>query len=458
MKMIYSAIIFSLVCIADADLPIHCVRTKVTGTWAIHMAYHDVPDPSQCKSLSATEFDKSWTIEVRLLSTPVNSAVRLDSTLGLVYRALAGKRDAAWTMVYDEGLVIRIDGLSPRVLYGQFEYAALPGAVRRSPFVEPDGTTPGYESHCSVIPSGWVIRHQPDGSTTTSCFTARQTSNEEVDIGTDAVAIRPHLRVRSPLPDSFAIPIPANIYSHRQSSKCGSCYVLAYAFAFERTLMTHYTRIAGEPTTIQLDREAMLACSYSAKGCDGGYFSSLSLDLSVTGVPSTGCQDIPPFPLSVTAGKAQTCNRECYSDKSTLFYTKGFVELQSEEEVMRFLQTNGPVPVGINVRNRSHADYSSSSEVYEVVRVPGVDREPTWDYVNHGVVFTGWGVDTATGVHYWTAYNPWGHQMKIKRGEGQEWITKYAVGIVPDMCRGRMRALLEGKDVTECPHPKEDDN
>jgi hypothetical protein len=184
---------------------------------------------------------------------------------------------------------------------------------------------------------------------------------------------------------------------------------------------------------IYLDRESLLSCSYSGTGCDGGYFNSLTLDVSVTGIPSSGCMDKPHVhKLSAATGKAQSCDSRCYERQDQLHFTKGFRELRTEEDIEHSLIHNGPVPVGIYMP-------TGPIDLAEVFSIPPPESStPYWTYLNHGVVITGWGTDSH-GKPFWTVYNPWGMDMKIERNS---WFAKYAIEIIPDLCRGYIYTLL----------------
>jgi hypothetical protein len=450
---IFWGVLFLLERDSEADLPIHCTVPAISGVWEFRISKKIVQDGSACKNRDFSE-DQSQRFEMELSTVSNSHQIRLVSDVGVSFRVCsAATSTAAWEPIYDEGFIINVGDSSKRIFYGQFAYEPIEGFPKQEKYVRPDGSTPGFRSDCAAVPFGWVLTRSEDGRTELACFSASKVREPPmVSCALENVfPVLPHLRSETSAPASFTSKFSIHQTLHRQGNKCGSCFVLAFAFAFERTLMNRYMAITGTSSTellFNVDREALLSCSFSGTGCDGGYFSSLALDVSYKGVPSSGCMDtISEDKLSYYTGQAQACRNECFKDSANLHYTKGFIHLQSEAEIEWFLQNHGPVPIAIYIPESDTSIHSD--RVYTVTRPSFVSEY--WDYLNHGVVITGWDTDTS-GIKYWTVYNPWGFEMKIQRGPGHDWIARYAIGIVPDVCRGYIYSKLspEDKRALEC--------
>jgi hypothetical protein len=454
-----------------ADLPVHCLLNDVVGLWRISFSRLKVElMPSSCRS--SVDVNPGNNIDVNLfkVENSVNKnekgVLEVDNSgqeLQLRYKASFKGADTSWTMIYDDGLVIHLG--DARILYGHFGYKATtdPPKPEEEGFVTAEGTTPGFESECGAVLYGWVINKDES----LSCFTAKR-----VDYITDTGSSKGLLLRRSnsmqgvkPLlagisevsaknaVDEFTSKWTKQVtHSEVQGSKCGSCFVFAFAYALERIASKEYlTRIdktseSGEPP-LSLDREVMLSCAYSSQGCNGGYFNSLSLDISYTGarlvdISSQDC--LTPKgnnALSTDTGKAKECDfSKCFINKSKLIYTKGFRELHSDEEIMESLRRNGPVLVGVRMALKS-AD-TSREKIYEVDPFPGRGRNEGWDFIDHGLTITGWGEDSPD-QQFWHVFNPWGTMMKIARGKGHERIAKYAMEVILDTSRGFFKPIAK---------------
>jgi hypothetical protein len=114
-----------------------------------------------------------------------------------------------------------------------------------------------------------------------------------------------------------------------------------------------------------------------------------------------------------------------------LYYPKTFISLQTENEIKESLVRNGPVLVSVYMLQHQEV---GPERIRWLRRSPKSPQSTGWDYVNHGIVIISWGKKDAG--EYWIAYNPWGVIEHIQMGGDSEWIYKYAVSIVPDLCRG----------------------
>ena len=434
MKNIFWLSLLVNIHLAFADLPIHCTLPQVIGEWELALGSSPVTDPDVCKSSVERQTGEVYTITLMGRSSQQLSH-RIDLAYSGAVTGAASSSAATWNLVYDEGLVIKTAMSRRMTFYGRFDYALDPN-FKGTPekFVTIDGRTPGYVSRCDSIKIGWML--SADHSEV-RCFSAKRTK-----VGT---ARGPLVISRSLLTTEkdFRAPFTDPPSGLGNQGNCGSCFVWAFAYAFERILRSHYARLnPGSPTVasqFQLDREAILSCSYSGTGCDGGYFSNLTLDVSYLGAPEHGCMDSVASDLSSVTGRAKSCSRTCYQDPSKLNFPDTFHELSSEADIMHYLKTNGPVPVGIYLPELINLSNIKRDRIYELERVTP-DRG-YWDYLNHGVVITGWG-ENVQREKYWTVYNPWGVKMMIARGGANRWIARHAIAIIPDLCRGHIYTLL----------------
>lgn len=436
MKIIFGLSLLVNIHLALADLPIHCTLPQVIGEWQFALGSSPVTDPGVCKSNVERE-----TGEVYTITLTGRSSQQLSDRIDLAYSgAVTGatlSSSATWTLVYDEGLVIKTAGSRRITFYGRFDYALDPN-FKGTPekFVTKNGRTPGYVSNCDYIQIGWMV--SADHSEV-RCFSARRT---KIGTASGPLVTRQSLRTTEVF---FRAPFTEPPKGLVSQGSCGSCFVWAFAYAFERILRSHYARLHPSPSytevasLFQLDREAILSCSYSGTGCDGGYFSNLTLDVSYLGAPEHGCMDSVASDLSSVTGRAKSCSRTCYEDSSKLNFPDTFHELSSEADIMHYLKANGPVPVGIYLPESINLSNIKPNRIYGLERVtPG---RGYWDYLNHGVVITGWG-ENAKHEKYWTVYNPWGVEMMIARGGANRWIARHAIAIIPDLCRGDIYTLL----------------
>lgn len=193
-----------------ADLPVHCLLQDVVGEWEIHVGPAvEVPFPDmqgaipQCGhhipnsalSMLSLNFDE----QVPQSST---EKIQLELTEEIAenphrhLRVVSEGQDVGnWTMVFDEGMEVRMaDG---RSLFAHFRFEKLPDATEEPSNedrwksigqyvgrkaegikVKPEGDL--YACHCDQTSTGWWHRHQPDtGRLESGCFWARKASSDE---------------------------------------------------------------------------------------------------------------------------------------------------------------------------------------------------------------------------------------------------------------------------------------
>lgn len=405
-----------------ADLPIHCVLSQVTGLWEFRSWKDPVVSPRSCSDDLADLAELSAPTFVHLSSAKVDETDRINSDAGLTNRVQSSP-GGGWGVVADEGMVVRVGNRDSTVFYGQFKYSVDPSvdSSQRVKYTLPDGRTPGYISNCNALSRGWALVGSGE-KRTVFCLIGRRVDHSGPELRGSIIS--PHTRTLMPrhwseshYPVEFQVtPYIKPRQYDIQPKSCGSCFVLTFAFAFERILSHKLSTLGvGDTPPMRMDTEFMLQSSFSSRGCDGGYYESLILDLTVTGIR-----------LCDNAGADSACN-----PSSALVFPRGFVQLQTEAEVKQSLVSNGPVLVGLFLEPKIFGNFNSET-VYEVPRSTHTEE---WDYINHGVVITGWGVDEA-GTKFWSTFNPWGYEARLRRGDSHDWYLKYAVAILPDLCRG----------------------
>jgi hypothetical protein len=395
----YYVALSTLVAVSSADLPIHCSKQQVMGVWQVTVG-DQVSRGETCKEIQLPSLSPGYSFDVALHPSGQQESFEsfpLHLSLGGSVLDPSEPTPSSWSTIHDEGMIFEgvINGRMS-VFYGNFGYS-------------------NDQSQCDRVPRGWAIHRDPDGEYHVQCFSA-VLSESTYSVNTDFRPIGYILPGLTYLPSAFKVPrwdLTGTEQTLLRQGKCGSCYVLGFAYAFERILMNE---IGG--STVRLDRESLLACSYSNQGCGGGFYSTLTLDTMVTGIPSSGCLD--GGALSKDTGKSQQCDDTCYTDRESLFYPSGFVELISEEAIKKFLLRYGPVPTSVRTGSR------------KLTNPPAVNLNTGLiDDVNHGVVIIGW-----TG-NVWEIYNPWNGFGTVEiRRDGL--VEVNAVGILPDIGRGKL--------------------
>jgi hypothetical protein len=369
------------------------------------------------------------------------------SSSGLPFRAslhdIKTVGDTTWSPLHDEGLIVKGQvGTVKYTLYGQFKYSRDPSVNEAKDYVQEDGSTPGWISNCNELSRGWILSDDiGSGKHQIVCIAASKDVSAVAPAppksGTATVAITHHLRQ---LPDRFTSEFTSTIDpSMIQPKGCGACFVYAFAYAFERNIAVRINNLISKRlqftfsrqdqgnTFLQLDRRAMLECSYSSEKCKGGYFESLSLDMTVRGIPITS-----------NWNSHDQCPLELLADSLNLYYPHEFLYLNSEEKVKKFILSDGPVLIAVKMTSLSH-DQLSQVTPETLLRVERGTQQSNWEYLNHALVITGWGDER--NEKFWTVFNPWGKIHRIQRDA--DWLYKHTLGVTVDVCRGAPHGMLK---------------
>lgn len=208
----------------------------------------------------------------------------------------------------------------------------------------------------------------------------------------------------------------------RNQASCGSCYSFASAAMLESRI-----RIASN-NTLQpiLSPQDVVECSPYSQGCDGGFPYLIGGKYAEDfGFPEESCN-----PYKGRDGACST-RTNCTRYYGTGYHYVGGYYGACNEEVMKLtLIHQGPLAVGFEVypdfRNYRGGVYTHTGLV---------DRFNPFELTNHAVLLVGYGVDSATGMKYWTIKNSWGESwgeqgyFRIRRGTDECGIESLAVSV-----------------------------
>lgn len=194
----------------------------------------------------------------------------------------------------------------------------------------------------------------------------------------------------------------------RDQARCGSCWAVAAAEAFEDRICI---KCNGKHKA-KIGAQELVSCNYASFGCSGGFPWAAWEYYALFGSVTEDC-----FPYTSGKGDSGSCPffsfllNKCPNRNTTYkSYKIHHVEiLMGEKYIMQDMLEHGPVEVGFTV----FEDFMSYNEgIYEPTTTKQVG--------GHAVKLIGWG--TENGVDYWIAANSWGPRwgengyFRIKRG------------------------------------------
>ena len=402
------------------DLPVHCEMGSVVGEWTFWTSqpndYTLVPKlPIKMDGakfcLSHTGSPTMNSDLMREARNPPNPTIGFSNsfTVGLsltqsvhqrsdsgefdshALLALEAEVKGRWSMIFDEGLEVRI---------GNRNYFAISRYTcsKNSPDAwctsdsdaheNSDGSVSGWETHCDQTFMGWYHDTDADSGEVTGlgCWFGkrnpgpspaylnkplslsfaqekRRFRSNEKSLGTDVVPNSCDIDEgvekivdASLLPKNFSW---RDQYKNFQwdtpitvQGDCGSCYAVAAVYALQARANLLLAK-EGIKTRIKLSTQSVVSCSWYNQGCDGGLEMLVHRHAQEAGIPPESCMEY----TSGKSGKSGKCEASCYSDESELVFAKdygyvgGFNGQCSEARLLRNLYEYGPLTIAVNVAN-----------------------------------------------------------------------------------------------------------
>lgn len=213
----------------------------------------------------------------------------------------------------------------------------------------------------------------------------------------------------------------------RNQHTCGSCYAFASAAALEARiqLKSNFTR---QPI---LSPQDIVDCSPYSEGCEGGFPYLIAGKYAEDfGLVSEECA-----PYTAKESKCHTysnCTRYYATDYQ---YIGGYYGATNEQLMLMELVHNGPFPVGFEVYN-DFLHYKSGVYQHTTAAIELQKFDP-FELTNHAVLLVGYGVDSVSGLPYWSVKNSWGLNwgeegyFRILRGSDECGIESLGVSVHP---------------------------
>ena len=194
---------------------------------------------------------------------------------------------------------------------------------------------------------------------------------------------------------------------------CGSCYAVSSLDAFTSRL-----RIKKNSTAFAArSSRAVLQCSPTNQGCDGGFPWLVAHHAHYEGLYSETCAG--PYTIGNPSPGSQLAEcrfttSECTADREFAKdwgYVGGHYGRGNTEDMMWSLFRDGPLVVAINARSdlfmyRSGLFIANPPGAGDEVKV----NEAYWEATTHAVTLVGWGSNQVEGhdVESWKIKNSWG--------------------------------------------------
>jgi C1A family cysteine protease len=175
----------------------------------------------------------------------------------------------------------------------------------------------------------------------------------------------------------------------RDQGQCGSCWAFSTSGALEGAY-----GVQNKRATSYLSPQQLVDCNTDNSGCDGG-----DLGVSFSYVQSNGLQSDSSYTY-------QAVQQNCVFDSTkvavkpiSLVYCSNYdndPQTQCTIEIVYRILTKGPASIGIDAGNKHFQNYAGG--IY-TTKCKNDD---------HAVILVGYGVDSKTGLQYWTVRNSWG--------------------------------------------------
>eukprot|EP00029_Vermamoeba_vermiformis_P000314 TRINITY_DN10354_c0_g1_i1.p1 TRINITY_DN10354_c0_g1~~TRINITY_DN10354_c0_g1_i1.p1 ORF type:complete len:332 (+),score=52.25 TRINITY_DN10354_c0_g1_i1:108-998(+) len=170
----------------------------------------------------------------------------------------------------------------------------------------------------------------------------------------------------------------------KNQASCGSCW----AFAGSEGMESAWIMAGHANDTLELSPQQLIDCDSRSTGCKGGYLSGAYIYGQRTGLMSE--LDYPY--VASNQGK-------CFLNSSKIVARmERFSSLYTEQDMMNYVATTGPVTVCLNATVENWRYYHSG--------VMSTDLCPSTYQVNHCLQVVGFSMETKP--FYWIVRNSWG--------------------------------------------------
>lgn len=178
------------------------------------------------------------------------------------------------------------------------------------------------------------------------------------------------------------------VASVKNQGSCASCWAITATAALEAAYRKRYGSLPN------LSPQEFVECVWPYIGCGGGQtYEAIKYANRWHGIAS-----LSSYPYISQSGSYQSCRRDStvkISIGGVISYT--MLTANSDSALMDALTNHGPVATAVSVAN-GFQNYRSGI----------LDKSACGTDINHAVLVTGYGVDSATGIKYWKVKNSWG--------------------------------------------------
>jgi len=168
----------------------------------------------------------------------------------------------------------------------------------------------------------------------------------------------------------------------KDQGQCGSCWAFSATGGIEGAWFIKKNQL----TSVAEQQLVDCAGAYGNQGCNGGLMSSAYQYV----VANKGIGSEASYKYTARDG---TCKKV-----ASVVTISGFKALAATEAALGDALANGPVPIAIE------ADQS----VFQFYHGGVLDDASCGTQLDHGVLATGFGTDSASGKQYWRVKNSWG--------------------------------------------------